>query len=84
MALVSFENKQKERFTNTLTFYEEFVDAFPKSKFLKQAVKIYDGANVGLEKAVKFEQEQKELKAKEQEKLAKEKESAKKTENSVK
>ncbi len=82
LALVSFENKQKERFTNALTFYEDFVDAFPKSKYLKQAVTIYDGATVGLEKAVKFEQEQKELKAKEQEKLAKE--NAKKAENTVK
>lgn len=63
-AMVSFEHKQKERFLEVLKFYEEFIDAFPKSKYIKQAQKAYDGANKGLERLAKMEQELKELKAK--------------------
>lgn len=74
LALVSFETKQRERFASALTFYEDFIDAFPKSKYIKQAEKVYDGATKGLEKAVKYEQEVKELKAKEAARIAKEKE----------
>ncbi len=80
LASVSFENKQKERFTDALKFQEEFVDKFPKSKYLKQAEKIYEGSTKGLEKAVKYEQEVKELKAKEAARVAKEKEEASKKE----
>lgn len=76
LASVSFENKQKERYTDALKFYEDFIDKFPKSKYIKQAEKVYDGATKGLEKAVKYEQEVKELKAKEAARVAKEKEDA--------
>ena len=51
-------------------------DAFPKSKYLKQSEKIYDGANKGLEKVAKYEQEVKEFKAKEAARVTKEKEDA--------
>ncbi|GAB3516671.1 outer membrane protein assembly factor BamD [Emticicia fontis] len=63
-AMVSFENKQRERFLDVLKFYEEFIDTYPKSKYIKQAQRAYDGANKGLEHLAKVEQEQKELKAK--------------------
>ena len=76
LASVSFEIKQKERFSDALKFYEDFIDKFPKSKYLKQAEKVYVGAGKGLEKAVKFEQEVKELKAKEAARVVKEKEDA--------
>ncbi len=76
LASVSFENKQKERYTDALKFYEDFIDKFPKSKYIKQAEKVYDGSTKGLEKAVKYEQEVKELKAKEAARVAKEKEDA--------
>lgn len=76
LASVSFENKQRERFSDALKFHEEFIDKFPKSKYIKQAEKVYEGAGKGLEKAVKFEQEVKELKAKEAARVAKEKEDA--------
>ncbi len=76
LAEVSYENKQRERYTDALKFYESFIDAFPKSKYLKQSEKIYDGANKGLEKVAKFEQEVKEFKAKEAARVAKEKEDA--------
>jgi outer membrane protein assembly factor BamD len=48
-----------------LKFYEKFVDVFPKSKYLKQAEKSYDGANKALEKIAKAELEAKALKEKE-------------------
>jgi outer membrane protein assembly factor BamD len=76
LASVSFEIKQKERFSDALKFYEDFVDKFPKSKYFKQAEKVYEGAGKGLEKAVKFELELKELKAKEAARVTKEKEDA--------
>lgn len=76
LAEVSFENKQRERYTDALKFYEEFIDKFPKSKYIKQAEKVYDGSTKGLEKAVKYEQEVKELKAKEAARVAKEREDA--------
>ena len=76
LATVSFENKQKERFTDALKFYEDFIDTFPKSKYIKQAEKVYDGSTKGLEKAVKYEQELKDQKAKEAARVAKEKEEA--------
>ena len=80
LALVSFENKQRERFASAMTYYEEFIDAFPKSKYLKQAEKAYEGSTKGLEKAVKYEQEVKEFKAKEAARVVKEKEEAAKKE----
>lgn len=76
LATVSFENKQRERFADALKFYEDFIDKYPKSKYIKQAEKVYDGSTKGLEKAVKYEQEVKELKAKEAARVAKEKEDA--------
>ncbi|MCU0326883.1 MAG: outer membrane protein assembly factor BamD, partial [Spirosomaceae bacterium] len=57
LAQVSFEDKQKERYGDVLKFYEKFVDVFPKSKYLKQAEKSYDGANKALEKIAKAELE---------------------------
>lgn len=76
LAEVSFENKQRERYADALKFYEEFIDKYPKSKYIKQAEKVYDGSNKGLAKAVKYEQEVKDLKAKEAARVAKEKEDA--------
>jgi outer membrane protein assembly factor BamD len=77
LAEVSYEIKQRDRYTDALKFYEDFIDAFPKSKYIKQAEKVYDGATKGLEKAAKYEQQVKEFKAKEAEKAAKEKAEAK-------
>ena len=85
LAEVSYENKQRERYTDALKFYEAFIDVFPKSKYIKQAEKVYDGSTKGLEKVAKFEQEVKEYKAKEAARVAKEKEEAtKKEETAVK
>ena len=80
LAMVSYEIKQKERFTDVLKFYETFIDSYPKSKYIKQAEKAYDGAVKELERIAKLEKEIKELKdaakakadtAKKEEKLGK-------------
>ncbi len=84
LAEVSYEIKQKERYTDALKFYEDFIDAFPKSKYISQAEKLYDGSTKGLAKAVKFEQDVKELKAKEAARVAKEKEETAKKEEAAK
>ncbi len=73
LAEVSFENKQRERYSDALKFYEDFIDTFPKSTYIKQAEKIYDGATKGLEKVAKYEKQVKEFKEKEAERAAKEK-----------
>lgn len=73
LAEVSFETKQRERYTTALQFYEDFIDVFPKSNYIKQAEKVYDGSTKGLEKVAKYEQQVKEFKAKEAERAAKEK-----------
>lgn len=41
LAEVSIYSKQEERYTQTIELYEEFVDRYPKSKFLPQAEKYY-------------------------------------------
>lgn len=41
---------QAERYTKAIAFYQKFVDTFPNSKYMKQAIKSYDDAQKGLEK----------------------------------
>jgi outer membrane protein assembly factor BamD len=70
----SFEHKQKERYSDVLKFYEEFIDKYPKSKYLKNAEKSYEEANKGIERIAKLEKEAKEREAKEKEAKTKAKE----------
>ena len=41
IAKSSFENLQKDRFTQVTDFYIEFIDKYPKSTFIKDAEKMY-------------------------------------------
>ncbi len=41
LSKISVETKKKERFQETMSFYEYFIDTYPKSKFLRQAEMIY-------------------------------------------
>jgi outer membrane protein assembly factor BamD len=59
LAKVSFESKQKERFTDVLKYYEEFVDLYPQSTYLKQAEKLYTFAQTELERILKLEKDEK-------------------------
>ena len=44
LAKESVEEKQRERYLETVAFYQAFVDAFPQSKNLKEAERMYDDA----------------------------------------
>ena len=41
LAKVSIKSKQKERFTETISHYETFIDRYPSSEFLKDAERMY-------------------------------------------
>jgi len=41
LALLSFTNLQVERYSNVIVYYQELVDNFPESKYLKEAEKYY-------------------------------------------
>lgn len=43
-ALVSLPKLQLERFTTVVTFYQELVDSYPSSPFLKEAEKLYSSS----------------------------------------
>ena len=50
LALNSIESKKQERFKAATESYIKFVDAFPKSNYLKDAELIYSSALKNLEK----------------------------------
>lgn len=79
-ANISIEEKQRERYSEVITFYEKFIDTYPKSKYLGQLEKIYDSTNKSLERLAKIEKEMKELKEKETKERAEEAAKAKATE----
>jgi outer membrane protein assembly factor BamD len=58
----SFFNKQNERYTKTLEFYEGFIDKYPQSRYLKELVKIYDETQKDLANVIKQEEEIERLK----------------------
>ncbi|HRI80430.1 MAG TPA: hypothetical protein PLR06_12925 [Cyclobacteriaceae bacterium] len=41
MALQSFQHIQLERYNFVVTYYQELVDNFPSSQYLKEAEKMY-------------------------------------------
>jgi outer membrane protein assembly factor BamD len=49
-ALASFQHQQTERYTNVVNYYQEFVDAYPNSSFLKDAEKMYSESQAQLSK----------------------------------
>lgn len=52
-ALESVPNKQEERFTEALDFYQNFVDQYPDSKYLRTAEGLYGKAIAELERIKK-------------------------------
>lgn len=50
LAKLSIEDKRKERYMEVITFYQDFVDTFPSSKFVRQAENYYDMALEKIEK----------------------------------
>lgn len=64
LADLSLFAKQRERYNETLNFYNKFVDKYPKSKYIKDLEKIHDKATKGLEKVASDEKKIEEYKQK--------------------
>lgn len=54
----SLETKQKERYKDTMTYYQELIDKYSKSAYLRQAEKMYETSQKELERIEKLEKEQ--------------------------
>lgn len=54
----SMETKQKERYKDAMTYYQELIDKYPKSDYLRQAEKMYEDSQKELERIEKLEKEQ--------------------------
>ena len=52
-ALDSVPNKQQERFTEAVDFYQAFIDQYPDSRFLRSAEQVYTSTQSELEKIKK-------------------------------
>ena len=50
LAHESVEEKQQERYLEAIAFYQSFIDAFPQSKSLKDAERMYDAARAEVDK----------------------------------
>ncbi|RPD46856.1 outer membrane protein assembly factor BamD [Hymenobacter sediminis] len=50
MARESVEEKQRERYLEAIAFYQNFIDAFPQSKNLKDAERMYEAARAAVDK----------------------------------
>ncbi|MBS1773517.1 MAG: outer membrane protein assembly factor BamD [Bacteroidetes bacterium] len=50
LAMASYKEKQEERFANALSAYQELVDGYPKSKYLRDAEKYYTLSDKSIKK----------------------------------
>lgn len=66
LAKSSFFKFQKDRFEKAIKFYQDFVDKYPNSKYMKQALKSYEDAQKGLEEVNKMQIEIDKAKEKEE------------------
>ncbi len=57
LAKNSLETKQKERYQETMNYYQGFVDKYPSSKFLKQAEKMFESSQKEIDRLTKLEEE---------------------------
>lgn len=78
LAELSLHSKQRERYNETLDFYNRFVDKYPNSKYTKDLEKIYDKSLKGLEKVAKIDRQIEEAKRKAEEEKVRTQEGAKK------
>lgn len=65
LAQSTIESKQKERYDEAIKFYQDLVDKYPKSDFLKKAEKFYDVSIKESDRIAKIEAEYKAAKEKE-------------------
>jgi outer membrane protein assembly factor BamD len=52
----SIESKQRERYLEAIAMYQTFIDAYPNSKFARNAVSLYDSSREAVEKLSKTQQ----------------------------
>ncbi len=57
LAKNSLETKQKERYQETMNYYQGFVDRYPSSKYLKQAEKMFESSQKEIDRLTKLEEE---------------------------
>lgn len=57
LAKNSLETKQKERYQETMNYYQGFVDKYPSSKYLKQAEKMFESSQKEIDRLTKLEEE---------------------------
>lgn len=65
LAKSTIESKQKERFDEAIKFYQDLVDKYPKSDYLKKAERLYDVSFKESDRIAKLEAEYKAAKEKE-------------------
>lgn len=64
LAQNSLETKQKERYEEAARYYQEFVDKYPKSQYLKQAEKMFETSHTEIERLDALEKEREKEKEK--------------------
>ncbi len=57
LAKNSLETKQKERYQETMNYYQGFVDRYPGSRYLKQAEKMFESSQKEIDRLNKLEEE---------------------------
>lgn len=57
LAKNSLETKQKERYQETMNYYQGFIDRYPSSKYLKQAEKMFESSQKEIDRLTKLEEE---------------------------
>ncbi|PRY47342.1 Beta-barrel assembly machine subunit BamD [Spirosoma oryzae] len=57
LAKNSLETKQKERYQETMNYYQGFIDRYPSSKYLKQAEKMFESSQKEIDRLTKLEKE---------------------------
>lgn len=61
LAKSSFTDKQKERYQAAVKYYQEFVDKYPQSTYLKDAEKLYSSSEEELERIAALEKEKQKI-----------------------
>lgn len=57
LAKSSFTEKQKERYQDAVKYYQEFIDKYPTSAYLKEAEKLYSNSGEELDRIAALENE---------------------------
>jgi outer membrane protein assembly factor BamD len=61
----TIETKQLERYKDVVKFYQELIDKYPESSYLKKAEKLYDISMKASDRLAKLEEEYRKAREKE-------------------